>query len=102
MMIRHVVMFKFLEEAGGCGRLENLSKAKALLEGLVGKVPEIKWLHVGLNHEEADSGNYDLVLTVDVETMDDLEAYQINPDHKMVGGFIKQVVCGRACVDYGI
>lgn len=101
-MIRHVVMFKYMEEAEGCSKQENVLKTKELLEGLVGKVAEIKWLHVGLNHQDAVSSNYDLVLTVDVDSMADLDAYQSNPDHKVVGGFIKKVVNGRACVDYEI
>ncbi|MCT4686470.1 Dabb family protein [Vallitalea sp.] len=99
-MIRHVVMFKYQEEAEGNDKKYNLSKTKELLEELQGKVEEIKYLHVGLNDNEADNSNYDLVLTVDVESISDLNAYQINPDHALVGKFIKKVIMDRACVDY--
>lgn len=101
-MIRHVVMFHYKEEAEGSARADNVMKSKELLEGLVGKVPEIKWLHVGINDEEAPDSNYQLVLTVDVDTIADLSAYQVHPDHKAVAAFIKKVVDGRACVDYAI
>jgi hypothetical protein len=93
-------MFQYKEEAEGSKKENNLIKSKELLESLVNKVKEIKCLHVGLNDKEADNSNFDLVLTVDVESMADLEAYQINPDHKEVGKFIKKVAKARACVDY--
>ncbi|QUH28840.1 Dabb family protein [Vallitalea guaymasensis] len=101
-MIRHVVMFKYQEEAEGNDKKYNLNKTKELLEKLQGKVEEIKYLHVGLNDDEADNSNYDLVLTVDVESISDLNAYQINPDHALVGKFIKKVAMARACVDYRV
>lgn len=99
-MIRHVVMFRYKEEAEGNNKKGNLAKTKVMLEDLVDKIAEIKYLHVGLNDEEADSSNYDLVLTVDVESIADLDAYQVNPDHQEVGKFIKKVKESRACVDY--
>ncbi|GMQ57886.1 Dabb family protein [Vallitalea sediminicola] len=99
-MIRHLVMFKYLEEAEGNGKKYNLEKTKDLLENLDGEVEEIKYLHVGLNDDEADESNYDLVLTVDVESILGLNAYQVNPKHVEVGKFIKKVAMARACVDY--
>ena len=99
-MIRHVVMFKYKEEAEGKTKQENLIKTKELLESLESKVDEIKYLNVAINAEEADSNNYDFVLTVDVNTMEDLDAYQNNEDHKEVGKFIKKSAIKRACVDY--
>lgn len=99
-MIRHVVMFKYQESAEGNTKHENLLKSKKMLEDLTDKVKEIKYLHVGINHQLEDNSNYDLVLTVDVDTISDLDAYQNNEDHKAVGRFIKKVVEARACVDY--
>lgn len=99
-MIRHIVMFKYKEEAEGNVKQENLVKTKNMLESLEDKVEEIKYLHVGLNDERAESSNYDLVLTVDLATMSDLDTYQTNPDHMEVGKFIKKVAEARACVDF--
>jgi hypothetical protein len=99
-MIRHVVMFKYQESAEGNTKHHNLVKSKEMLEDLVNKVEEIKYLYVALNHEQADNSNYDLILTVDVDSITDLNAYQNNEDHKAVGGFIKKVVEKRACVDF--
>jgi hypothetical protein len=88
-MIRHIVMFKYKEEAQGNNKQYNLNKTKELLEKLQGQVEEIKHLEVGLNADKADKSNYDLVLTVDVEFITDLDAYQVNPNHIEVGKFIK-------------
>lgn len=99
-MIRHIVMFKYKQSAEGNTKQHNLIKSKDMLEELVNKVKEIKYLQVSFNHEQADNSNYDLILTVDVNSIADLDAYQKNEDHKAVGGFIKKVVEKRACVDF--
>lgn len=99
-MVRHVVMFQYKDEAEGNTKKDNLIKTKELLESLIGKVEEIKSLHVAINDEKADNSNYDLILTVDVEDMADLDGYQNNEEHQKVVGFIKKSAIGRACVDY--
>ncbi|WP_304943111.1 Dabb family protein [Vallitalea guaymasensis] len=45
-MIRHVVMFKYQEEAEGNDKKYNLNKTKELLEKLQDKVEEIKYIFI--------------------------------------------------------
>lgn len=99
-MIRHIVMFKFLEEAEGRSKAENLAIAKNMLENLMGVVPTLRSMDVQLNDPAASCDNYDLVLTAEYDDMDGLNAYVVHPAHKEVGKFIGPVRISRASIDY--
>lgn len=99
-MIRHVVMFEFLNEAEGRTATQNAVIAKDKLLALKDKVEVIRNIEVGINDGEADDSNYTLCLTVDVESFEDLNAYQSHPEHLEAAAFIGRVRLSRACVDY--
>lgn len=99
-MVKHIVMFKFLPEAMGRTKKENLEIAKNMLEDLQGKVPTLLSSVVEINSENANPDNYDLVLVADCNSWEDLNAYIVHPLHKAVGEFMKDVRESRACVDY--
>ncbi|MFP4697203.1 MAG: Dabb family protein [Eubacteriales bacterium] len=101
-MIRHIVMFKFKEEVEGMKKTEIIEKAKIMIEELEKKIESIRFLKVGINSKEANQDNFDLVLVSDFDTMEDLNNYQVHPDHQIVVAFIKKVVESRACVDFEI
>ena len=99
-MVKHIVMFKFLPEAMGRSKKENLEIAKNMLMDLQGKVPTLVSSTVELNYDKANPDNYDLVLVADYNSWDDLNEYIVHPLHKAVGEFMKDVRESRACVDY--
>ena len=99
-MVKHIVMFKFLEEAQGKTGKENAEIAMNMLLDLQGKIPELVASTVRLNDESADKTNYDLVLVSDFNSWDDLQKYIVHPLHKAVGVFMKDVRESRSCVDY--
>lgn len=99
-MVKHIVMFKFLEEACGRTKKENAEIAAQMLLDLQGKIPELKASEVKLNAECADKTNYDLVLIAEYDSWEDLQAYIVHPLHKAVGEFMKGVRESRSCVDY--
>ena len=101
-MIRHIVMFKFFDEANGCTKQENVQKAKAMLEALQGVVPTLLRSEVKTGADGSAPSNYDLVLIADYADMDALNAYIVHPEHKKVGEFMKLVRESRACVDFEI
>jgi len=101
-MIRHIVMFRFHEEADGRTKTENLAIAKDMLEKLMGVVPTLRSMDVRLNDEAASVDNYDLVLTAEYDDMDGLNAYVVHPAHKEVGVFMGKVRISRASIDYEI
>lgn len=101
-MLRHVVMFKFKEEAQGRTKAENIAITKAMLEALPSKISWIRGFSVGVNAPEADEENYDLALVADFDSMEDYQKYKVHPDHVAVGDFMKPVRTGRNSVDFYI
>lgn len=99
-MVKHIVMFKFLENAEGRSKKENLEIAASMLRDLQGKVPTLVSSEVRLNAESADASNYDLVLVSDHNDWQGLNDYIVHPLHNAVGEFMKGVRESRACVDY--
>ncbi len=99
-MVKHIVMFKFLENACGRTKAENVNIAANMLKDLQGKVPTLVASEVNINSESASNTNYDLVLVCDYNDWQGLEEYIVHPLHKAVGEFMKDVRESRACVDY--
>jgi len=98
-MIKHIVMWRLKESAGGRSRDENALEIKKRLEALRDAVPGIRELEVGLNVKEAEAAA-DLVLVTAFDDAAALEAYQRHPAHQEVVAFVRTVVSERRVVDY--
>ena len=98
-MIRHIVMFKFKEEAEGRSKKENVLLTKEMLESLPEKIPQILNSEVYFNTEGANSENADLILISDFESLESLNEYIVHPDHKAVGAFMSPLRKSRAGID---
>lgn len=99
-MIKHIVMFHFLDEAGGRSKKENMQITADMLNGLQGVVPTLRSSRISMNAADANPENYDLVLEAEFDDMEGLNAYLIHPAHKAVGAFMRPVRKSRACVDF--
>jgi len=98
-MIKHIVMWKFKEEAEGKSKEENIQIIKNDLEALVGQISQIRSLEVGINKTE-DKTAYDAVLVSTFDSMEDLKAYRDDPRHKKAAAYNKLCRLERAVVDY--
>ena len=94
-MIVHIVMFQFKEE----NKKANMIQAKQMLENLMGAVPSLKSIDVGLNFSEEERA-MDLSIITAFESKEDLDAYAVHPEHVKVVDFIKTVVEYSKVVDY--
>lgn len=103
-MVRHIVLFKFKETAGGKSKQENLAEAKARMEALGDVIPELTRFQVYLGAQGQAMGNYDYILVSDFDSLGQLEAYQKHPAHVAFGQFVKGLrePDGRCCIDYEI
>lgn len=99
-MIRHIVSWK-LSATDEPGRASAAAEITAALSALPQSIAEIRSLTVGRNIAHPDK-NFDLVLIVDVDSLDDLGAYQVHPAHISAGGVIGPRVSARACVDFEV
>ncbi len=100
MTIRHVVTWNVAGD-DPAGRAENAEQVADRLRGLVGVVPAIRALEVGVNIASPEA-NADVVLIMDVDDLDALEDYQQHPAHQEAAAFIRSVVTGRAAVDFRV
>ena len=103
-MLKHVVMWRFIEGAEGKSRLEHAQWMKEHLEALVVVVPEVRSMEVGINvNPQVESeAVYDAVL---ISLFDDAEAlgrYKVNPVHQAISGYCKRVRQARTVVDYEV
>ena len=97
-MLKHIVMLK-LKEFDPETKQQHLEKLKTDIEGLTGRVPELKFMEVGLNINTKASA-FDLVLTSHFDSEDDLDVYRVHPEHKKVLDFLYAVTEKTAVVDY--
>jgi len=94
-MIIHIVIFQFYET----NKKANIIKAKNMLENLVGVVPTLKDIDVGINFSPEDRA-MDLSIITKFNSKEGLNAYAIHPKHIEVVNFIKTVVEYSKVVDY--
>lgn len=100
-MLKHVVMWKFKDEAEGNSKEFNMQYVIKGLSALLGVIPELK--DVKLYRDEFHSGgSCDLILICLFDDMEDMLAYQIHPAHVEMKTFIHKVISDRMSADYMI
>jgi len=97
-MINHVVLFK-LKDYPEAEKPLIIIEMKSLLEGLKGKIEELKYIEVGVNYE-LNSKSYDIILISHFDSIKDLDKYRIHPEHKKVVARFAETTSERAAVDY--
>ena len=100
-ILKHIVMWKFKDEAEGRTRTENAQWMKEHLEALVGQVPELLSAEVGINIRESEAA-YDAVLTATFRSIRDLETYKNHPLHQEISNYCKKVRISRIVADYWV
>ncbi len=98
-MVKHIVMWKFKEEAEGLTKEENLLKVKTMLEALPEKIDFIRHIEVNMN-VNFNGSNFDAVLISEFDSIEDVNRYRVHPDHKKISSYVSLVREDRASVDY--
>lgn len=94
-MIKHLVLFRFREDAGSAA----IDAIVAGLNGLPGLIAEIRSFQVGRDLLRTER-SYDLALVSDFEDLAALQRYQVHPEHQKVVTLIKQAASSVVAVDY--
>lgn len=97
-MVNHIVLFK-LKEYPADEKAAIIAELKQLLEGLQHKISEVKFIEVGTNYE-LDTKSFDIALISHFETIEDLDAYRVHPEHLKVVERIKETTVERAAIDF--
>jgi len=99
-MIRHIVLWKLKNSENPEIKALNASKLKNELQHLKEEIVQIKRLEIGTNLNPENE--YDISLTIDFDSFEDLMTYQNHPAHIKVVEFLKSARDLKASIDYEI
>ena len=98
-MVKHLVMWNFKEDFPAEKKEETAREADKRLKALVGQIKGLAFAEMRLNRLPGSSR--ELLLISELETPEDLDAYQVHPLHVAVAEeVIKPAACDRVCFDY--
>ena len=92
-MIRHIVMWKFKEDADPTEFLTGLA-------ALSGVIPQIRYMEI--HRSAVEKAAYDAVLISDFDNLEDLETYKKDHRHVAVSALCKSIRTARSAIDYTI
>jgi hypothetical protein len=93
-VITHIVTFKFTDPDAA-----DLAEGKAKLDGLVGTVPTLRSMLVGVNVVDSPRA-HDLALIATFDDLDGLEAYRVHPDHEAAAAWLRARSSSIVSVDF--
>ena len=97
-MIRHVVMWKFKNEAEGKTKLENMEWVREHLYALVPIIPEIKRMEIGFDITGSDM-SMDLMLLTEFDSVEKMKIYANHEEHLKVSKYVRSVIESRVVLD---
>ena len=96
-MIKHIVCFKLKDNS-----INNCQKAKDVLMSMLGNVPTVKDISVGIDFLHSQR-SYDLILQVTLDGREVLDEYQNDPYHvDVVKKHMHAVAESSIAVDYDL
>ncbi len=94
-MFTHIVLFKLKEATE-----ENITKISDILNSMDGKIPQLKYLEVGIDELHTER-SFDICLITKFNSKEDMDNYQIHPYHqKEILAKIKSFIDSSKTVDY--
>lgn len=97
-MIKHIVMWNVRGETTK-DRHEAALFVKSRFEGLVGLIPGLKHLEIGLDISGADYACH-VVLYTEFDSQEALDAYASHPEHLRIRKELGDIRISRCQVDY--
>lgn len=100
-ILKHIVMWKFLDNAEGKTKAENMRFAAENLRALVGVAPTLLKLSIG-EDVLGSPASFDMALVADFKSVEDMLAYRDFPRHAEISNYIRRVISDRKVVDFFI
>ncbi len=98
-MVGHIVMWKLKETAEGRSAAENGKIMQEMLGNLPKLIPQLHTLVVSTD-VFASSPETEVVLYTVFNSREDLQTYQVHPEHQKCVAFVSSVAAERRVVDY--
>ncbi len=95
-MIHHVVSWTVRSDLDRAATIERI---RGLLTGLVGTIDSIRSLQV-VENVAYPGKNQDVAVVATFDDLAGLDEYQVHPDHQAAAAEIRELVTGRAAVDW--
>lgn len=95
-MIKHIVFFKLKDPS-----TDNIDRTVEVLRNMKDKIPQLRSLEAGRDIVRSER-SYDLALVVEVDHLEDLQAYQVHPVHQEVIRYINEVKDHTLSVDFEV
>ncbi|EGJ71027.1 Stress responsive alpha-beta barrel domain-containing protein [Bacteroides coprosuis DSM 18011] len=99
-MVKHIVLFKLKEDAPLNEKKEVMNQFKKAIEALPAKISFIRKVEVGLNINGDET--WDIALYSEFDSLEDVKAYAVHPEHVAAAKLLANLKESRACVDYEI
>ncbi|MBC2602473.1 Dabb family protein [Puniceicoccus vermicola] len=100
-MIKHIVFWKFADLADGHSKAENIERVEKSLLALKDSIPELLEIEVGHDFNGSPAA-FDLSLYTVFASKEDLDTYQVHPEHEKVKALVGAVTSDRGVVDYEV
>ena len=97
-MIRHVGTWKLsaVDDAAKSSAYREIADA---LNPLADSIAEVQSLRVARNSVFPET-NWDVILIADYNSVEDLQAYQVHPEHVAAAAIVRSHVAERSSVDF--
>lgn len=97
-MIKHIVLFKLRDDVAQEVKGARLPQIRSQFLALMGEIPSLRSIEVGLNVNAGE--RFDLALVATFDDMDGLAAYAADPRHQAVARQVGEMLDARACTDF--
>lgn len=97
-MVKHIVLFQLAPDMDPALKQQVMQDFKKAIEALPATIPFLRSVEVGININPSEI--FDLALYSTFDTLDDVRAYAVHPDHVAAASLIGPYKVARSCVDY--
>lgn len=93
-MIKHIVLFKLKDSSP-----ESIQNTVNVLKAMEGKVEQLVDFEVGVDVVHT-ARSYDIALIATFNSLDDLQGYQVHPEHQKVIAHMSEARESQTVVDF--
>lgn len=97
-MVKHIVLFQLDPQMDPALKQRVMHDFKTAIEALPATIPFLRSVEVGINTNPSET--FDLALYSEFDSLDDVRAYAVHPDHVAAASLIGPYKVARSCVDY--
>lgn len=97
-MIRHIIMWKFVDECEGMNKEQIMNELTERFIQLKKTIPEIKYMSVEKDVIRSER-SFDMIYITEFDSLETLEVYRVHPEHVKIAEFIGKIRTAQAITD---